>query len=442
MKTDLNIYPVLPLLTLPPVGGIYTDPVFGTTIKRVTDASKTIDVGAGDGRKLWAAQVEYAPITPFNIDGTKLLLEYASYFVLFSGEGEFLYNPLVDGRYEINASSEPRWSGKDPNIFYYLHGNEFKVFDVSSKTAKVARKFTEYVVENPLVSGQNGVRSMGKGDISHTGQWITLCGRKDGSSPLEIFRYDIFNDKKGLVMSVPEAMFNLFTTPDGNVAIGWYPTGTDRFQGIELYDGNMNFLRQLAQVSPHQCFGRDKNGDEVTIVDGGNIIGDDAVARIRLVDGSKSVVFTQNPKWIQALHICVPRVPGWALVSCYTSNEKDYATTGLFVNEVFMISMDGKQVERLCHHHSIPFSYTHTPRATGNADLSKVVFNSCMGNTDPNYTDVFMMKVTPVGKVMQPPTGGPNTTPPTTGFDWTSKEIVVRPKADGTADQIIRDRTK
>src|SRR6266545_805458 len=41
--TSWNVYPVPPAPALPPAGGTFTDPTFGTTLMRVTDANDGID---------------------------------------------------------------------------------------------------------------------------------------------------------------------------------------------------------------------------------------------------------------------------------------------------------------------------------------------------------------------------------------------------------------
>lgn len=74
--------------------------------------------------------------------------------------------------------------------------------------------------------------------------------------------------------------------------------------------------------------------------------------------------------------------------------------------------MDGKTFDRLCHHQSSPITkegYTRQPRATGNKDLSKIVFNSGMSapavGSTPNYCDVYLMdlpRIQPTAAPVQP----------------------------------------
>src|SRR5262245_52781612 len=52
----------------PAKGGSYTDPVFGTAVKRISDAMNTTDTGRGGTVKLIAQ--EYSTMSPFNMDNT------------------------------------------------------------------------------------------------------------------------------------------------------------------------------------------------------------------------------------------------------------------------------------------------------------------------------------------------------------------------------------
>src|SRR6185503_12578619 len=62
----------------PASGGSYTDSVFGTAIKRISDSMHTTDVGRGGPVTLIAQ--EYSSMSPFNMDNTRLLLQHFSYF--------------------------------------------------------------------------------------------------------------------------------------------------------------------------------------------------------------------------------------------------------------------------------------------------------------------------------------------------------------------------
>src|SRR5713101_2242956 len=65
IKTDRAVYPEPPLPTLPSAGGTFTDPVFGTQIMRVTDATECPAPGCGTWYSRWPT---------FNSDSTRILI--------------------------------------------------------------------------------------------------------------------------------------------------------------------------------------------------------------------------------------------------------------------------------------------------------------------------------------------------------------------------------
>src|SRR5262245_41411991 len=86
---DSNVYrpPDYTTFQPPARGGSYTDPVFGTAIKRVSDAIHTKDPWGGT---LTSITTEYSSMTAFNKDNTRLLLQHFSYFSLYDGAGNFI----------------------------------------------------------------------------------------------------------------------------------------------------------------------------------------------------------------------------------------------------------------------------------------------------------------------------------------------------------------
>ena len=64
----------------PAVGGTYVDPVFGTTVKRISNALGTLNADRG-GNLTWITD-EYSTMSPFNSDNSKILLVHQSYFAL------------------------------------------------------------------------------------------------------------------------------------------------------------------------------------------------------------------------------------------------------------------------------------------------------------------------------------------------------------------------
>jgi hypothetical protein len=365
----------------PPAGGTYVDPVFGTTIKRISDARNTPN--AADGGNLHSITHEYATMSPFNRDNTRLLLEHQSYFALYDGEGNFVRNLL-----QVGTPSEPRWSRGDSDVLYYVYGNELRQLNVETGTIWVVRSFPEY----------SSISGKGESDICFDGDHFVLAG--DGR---EIFVYEVSSGRKGPVLDAGGHAFDsLYITPNDNVSVTWIERGTDRYHGIELFDRNMNFLRQVARVGGHMDVTRDGNGDEVVVwsnaADSAPICAN-GVVKVRLSDGQQTCLLSLD--WSLATHVSAPDNQGWVIVTTYTPGDPDPQGPHWppYANEVLQVSLDGSQVRRLLHHRSRPFdTYNYMPRVSSARDGAKLVYSSNLGLQsaveDPqSYSDAYLVPI-------------------------------------------------
>jgi hypothetical protein len=365
--TDKNIYTPPDYLTFQPpaVGGEYTDtPGFYTPIKRISDSMHTIDVAFGAPKVVVMISTEYSTMSPFNQDNTKLILVHFSYFGLYDGAGNFLRNlPL-----EINAGSEPRWSRSDPNVLYYLHGNQLKQYNVETNVMSVVHMFTEY----------SSISGKGKSDISFDGNHFVFVG-----NGRYVFVYEISTDSTGNVFDTAGIYFHYVAiTPNNNVTIAWDGVGSNRYQGIELFDRNMNFLRQVARSDGHSDFTRDTNGDEVLAWTNSNDpspICNNGVVKIRLTDATQTCLATFD--WSLAVHISGTDNSGWVFVETYAPGDP-IPPSGWFkyTNELMQVKLDGSQVRRFAHHRSRPLnSYSYQPKLSISRDGRKLAYASNFG---------------------------------------------------------------
>lgn len=363
-----------PAIMVPSAGTTYTDPIFGTPIKRITDAVNTRD--NADGTKNLSFIVnEYPPVCPFNKDGTLLLLQHQGYYGLYTGDGHY----LDDLPREIIASGEPRWSRTDPRVVYFKAGNTLKACDVLSKTIKVVRVFSEYY----KISGR------GESDMCWDGDHIVLVG-----DDRYIFVYTISTGTKGAWLDTNFKSFDsVYISADDQVTVTWAASGTGRLQGIELFDKNMKFLRQIARAGGHMDMGRDTNGDAVAVWASAadpTPLCPNGVVKIRLADGKQTCLLT--PDWNLAFHISCDD-NGHALVSTYRPDEsKPWAP---YTNELIWLTLDGSaKPERLAHHRSLPFNtYNWQSKASVSRDGSKIVFSSNFGvqGVSKEYADVYLI---------------------------------------------------
>jgi hypothetical protein len=387
----------------PPVtGSTYVDPVFGATVKRVSNALSTPD--ADRGGMLTSIMDEYSTASAFNGDNSKFILLHQSYFGLYDGPGTFLGNlPL-----EINASSEPRWSRRDNATLYFHSGNMLKSYNVASGATAVVHTFSEY----------SSISGNGEMDISLDGDHFVFAGDSE-----HIFVYEISTDKKFGVFDTGSTRFDsLYITPQNNVIVSWYPSGTVRFTGQELFDINMNFLRQVGRADGHKHLTRDNDGSEVLVwtnsADPQPIANcQNGVVKIRLADASETCLAQLD--WSLAVHITAPDGNGSVFVETYAPSNPEPGSSGwvAYTNELLQVKLDGSGVTRIAQHRSRPWnSYTYEPKMTASRDGSRLLYasNFDLQKIDgyaSEYSDTYMI-VLGAPAISSAPVSAPVSNPP------------------------------
>ncbi len=390
---DLRIPPLYNSLIPPTIGGTYSDPVFGVGIKRLSSAPDTHN-NAVSGQLLFVS-TEYPTASPFNSDNTLLILQHQGYFGLYDGEGNY----LKDLPFVVNAATEPRWSRTDPNVLYYVNGNALMRLFVPANTSSLVHSFSEY----------SAIRGRGESDISRDGDHFVFAGdEKPGPSGpglvnRYVFVYEISTDTKGPVLDTAGHAFNsIYIAPDNSVAIGWVPTGTGRFTGVELFDRDMVFKRQLTHAIGHMHLTRDTNGEDVLVWtnsnDGQPIACQNGIVKVRLSDARQTCLLQLD--WSLAVHITAPDGNGWAFVETYDpSPAQSVAGWKTYTNEILQVRLDGLETRRLLHHRSRQTaSYGYQPRATVSRDGTRLVFTSNHGlqatlGHATGYTDAYLVMV-------------------------------------------------
>src|SRR2546428_7259884 len=202
--TDRKVYTESDYLTFVPpgVGGVYKDPIFGTEIKRISNALGQHNADRAGGNLTFIVN-EYSTMSPFNNDNSLILLQHQSYFALYDGSGKYIKDlPLA-----INASTEPRWSRHDQNVLYYVQGNQFNTYNVATDLIYNLHTFSEY----------RGISGKGESDICFDGAHFVLVGDNH-----QVFVYDISTDKKGPVLDSGGRGFDsVYITPNDNVTVTW-----------------------------------------------------------------------------------------------------------------------------------------------------------------------------------------------------------------------------
>lgn len=344
------------------------DPAFNSRIVRISDQ-------AAFGTASRTPRHTYSTKQPWSADGAYIMMtfDYPSY--------------LVDGKTYAYIStfhppSSPAWMNTLANAKWIIgtaNTNQLVKSDVTGAdfNRTVLHTFTGY---DSIDLGA------GTGNTSNDDQYA--CARLTISGTYYLVTYNIITD-------TVIATLNLGTTaPDwygmsqtgSYVIVLWTTTGTGSKQGTELYDRNLNFIRQVSSQSPHGDLGIDSSGNEVWVGMGASGGLSSSIYMARLSDGVKTTVIDNAPG-VQAGHLSCRNLnrPGWV----YYSTAGLQSNTWIGRDEIAAIKLDGSQtVERYCHeHHVSGLGYEYEPHACPNQEGTKVLFASPWDglNTDPSY---------------------------------------------------------
>lgn len=350
------------------------EPTFNTTITRITDQTAL-------GLQEAAIKQAYSKNKPWNCDGSMIMLHYPQ-----------VPAPILDGRTyallrKINIPYHAVWSNKDPNKTFGVstgvrikdginYGyNSLISCNMTTDAWTVLHQFTEY--DSIDIGG-------GEGNISTDDRYVALnC--KSGTNTYAVV-YDLLNN---LVVSTLDLQGrwpnNVTMSQSGNYVIfDWAGSpGTEWYNGLQVYDTNLQNRRQLSTWTGHGDAGYDANGNESYVMQRWDGQGtseevNDAIIAFRLDGSGKTVCLTKNPRTSNGIHISCRNInrPGW----CYVSDYSDYSSSYFEHNEVFALKLDGSQtIERFAQSHSSGFTvagYLGAPMAVPNNDGTKVLFAS------------------------------------------------------------------
>jgi len=383
------------------VGGTYDDPVFGTTIKRIT---KCDDIGS----VVLGGYFTNSEICYFNCDGSYFVAQENDTIDSPTGEhliSTFLFDGQTGERLQyLGRGSIRNWwirwaisdhytlDGQtvyfDPVYHFYAYKlNEIRLYDVRDMSYVVLHTFDEYTELNP---------AGGEGDVSNDGRFWVLSGDEQ-----DLFVYDLVNNVK-----YPTTPFDIgylgchggtgvdyaTMSPSGDyvvVAWGTTPALNEQYHGIEVYDKNWNYIRQLYPGIVHWEVGTDYFGNEVIytaagydfteIYDPYGITPSDLIS-INIEDGSMRLL-KEIGKWA---HLVFSAGNMHNPDYMYVSYEDRYESVGEwypFWGEVIEVATDGSgAVRRLLHHRAWKngdeIDKYYTPDINVNRQGTKIMYRS------------------------------------------------------------------
>ncbi len=397
---NTSVYPKPTAPTLPPAGGKYIDPTFGSEILRVTDRN--------DGNQI---------VHSYSSDGSSFNADSTRFVIRSSTEGTLLYS--LDPDNFVSTRIGPLWNGisldwtmiqwdsTDPKILYGIDQWGLKLYQYEPDTGvyTLIKDFTELLPLDQLAKDNRALSYLQK---SNDDRWFSfVVGRLDGGGG---------------------------TYPDKNLGVMVaYDSVTDTVYQYDFYANHgMKWIHAAVMDKSGKFVYLNKSGEgerfSWNIVDGSvEVVSDDLIQRaighkvtgteaLYNVDGTwdRMAILKRDLKNPQHWSfVFKPSFKDWTQVAHYSLNHWDestifasyyFATQQEFItlpwqSEIFQVWVDGtslNKTRRLAHHRSEPFvgnanSYWSSPRASSSLDGRFVIYSSNWDGSD--YIDTFILKV-------------------------------------------------
>jgi hypothetical protein len=380
----------------PAKGGSYTDPQYGCTVVRLTDAKLQFHV---------AVHHQYSTISAVNQDATRIML------ITESGQGVIVDmggNVVVGPRDfpAINAGNVP-WARHPPEVFYYTNGNTLYRGLISGHAVKSVALHTFAGTPSAVIPDEE--------DLSEDGDHLWVV------AGTQVFLYTISTNSAapGLNVGAKDTgcgWHKIQITPSNKMLMTWACNGMTIGRGQEIYNSDGTLYWHMFDNSLHTDVGRDFSGNEIAVVGRIPDTYKDACPSgggadtIRL-DQPHSISCLIDLNWAAAHISYRDSARGWVAISlfdqgvcpgysCFTPRHLESDGPSVwrhFYEEVILVKIDGSGVFRLAHHRSRSAEYYWAQsRAAISRDGGYVVFDSNMDINDSglnSYSDVYMIKV-------------------------------------------------
>jgi hypothetical protein len=395
LKTDRRVYAEPAPPALPEAGGSFVDPVFGTTLLRVTDER--------DGK---SSETPYSYWPSFNKDSTRLYVKTNDQSILFGFDPDnfgvttkrkLFQRALPEGGYPW--ADDVIWSGTDNNTVYCHSGLRIYSYNVVMNNYEMVHDFAGQVPGDTIwqmsrsldddTFGFHLKNSRGNYQVVGYAAWKRSTNALYMVNDPQVNEVQV--DKTGRYLVVTMEL------PD--------PPPTPPASGVEVrvVDLQTKQITDLKDGGPDFAPGHHDCGRGVVI--GADNWNNTFTFRQLASPHKYAVVVGFGNDWSQGSHVSLlANDESWALVSTIVANK--LPNMGLFKNELLLVATDGSgRVRRIAHHHSVMRDYADMPRANLSRDGRFAAFTSNWGS--PSRRDVFVVQI-------PPPTGHERyeTTPP------------------------------
>ena len=383
IKTDRGRHVARVVPRLPRAGGKFSDPVFGTEIMRVTDAT-TVPKGAGTNYSYWAS---------FNSDNTKLLVMEAgaqqgasiydfdpSTFTLGARLPPVPYSP--PGNIPIRLD-DACWSADDPDALYVHQDLGTKIYRY-----KVSRQTFTLVgdVARVLPRGQN-IQQMGMALDNDTFSFT----KRGGGPDYKHLGYAVYRASTNTIRFQHSENINEVRIDKSGryLYVNTNEQGVGKFEG-RVVDTDTGKVTSLTDDAPDHAPSHYDVGTGTAVGNGNYLVGI-STRNLAAPRAFKKIFDLTAEKNYGGFHLSMlADNEGWVLVSFYTPH-----VNGVMQGEVVQVATDGSgRVRRLFHHQAVGGDYYDSPRANISRDGRFIAFSSNWGTLSGRH-DMFVARIEP-----------------------------------------------
>jgi hypothetical protein len=384
VKTDRRVYAEPAPPALPEAGGTLVDPIFGTTLLRVTDER--------DGK---SSETPYSYWPSFNKDSTRLYVKSGDQSILFGFDPDnfavttrrkLFQRTLAEGGYPW--ADDVVWSGTDNHTVYCHSGLRLYSYNVVMNNYELVHDFAGQMPGDTIWQMSRSLDDDTFGfhlkNSRNDYKVIGYAAWKRSTNALYMVNDPQVNevqvDKTGRYLVVTMELPDPLPPPPAS-AVEVRVVDLQTKQIIDLKDGGPDFA-----PGHHDC-GR------------GTIVGaDNWNNRYTFRQLASPHQFTTAVSfasdWSQSGHVSLlADDESWALVSTLVTNK--LPSSGVLKNELVLVATDGSgRVRRIAHHHSVYRDYADMPRANLSRDGRFAAFTSNWGSS--TRRDVFVVQIPPL----------------------------------------------
>jgi len=397
-----------PALSLPSVGKTFTDPAFGTKLRRLTDAAN----GNRDRHV-------YSQLQAFNKDNSLVLMDNSQNYLIREVES---LKTIYAFDFLIYA---PRWNPLHKEEMIYFTDLATEPTEVELEKVNVVTGVkTKYNFPRNTYRWVSPGRAISYEEISRDGRWLTLFVQKRSNDRMVFVLFDLINNKIERELDLAGRCSDInpnWVAPSplkGDIVIQWNPDGEGACNGVEVY-GRTTGLYQghVGSHRGHSDQGIDELGNEIYVTYG---FRNSLFITVTKFPGSASFKNSYDkiildPGWGHFSHLSCQGPKGVCVVTADTNTDAPVAGGEPLDKEIYLVYTSGRaeegnnagaKVRRLAHHRSSNCDYYHEPQASISADGSYVIFASDNGDCQSG-ADSYLIDLRGSDLSAPPSSGGP-----------------------------------